>query len=264
MPTPDKLTVENESSSPKIPADPRTRSRSKVSGNRCKNLIFGGRDHRKAQNISLKSKLAHDPHSTLKKLNESREHHMTKHNSYVQINQSRVANLRQAQPVPAAGTDYRFCMGITAPGDTQDFLLKNSSLKFPKKKNADLSERVKCRNCQKYYNNDKNHPGSCSEAPVDKWFTVFEHLSCYTCANSVIYNCFKDSNGDYQEYSTVGSLDSPEGKRHLLLRIGLFCCMPLLVFYPLFWGLYKCAVRCKCCGGRHMPPSPSLLKEDPV
>lgn len=157
----------------------------------------------------------------------------------------------------------RFCVGgqMEKQGD---FLLKNSSLKVLKKKSTDLGERVRCRNCQKYYSHDKNHPGSCNEAPTDKWFSIFEHLSCYTCANSVIYNCFKDSDGDYREYATLGSLKSPEGKRHLLLRIGLFCCMPLLVFYPLFWGLYKCAIKCRCCGGRHMPPSPSLLKEDPV
>jgi len=227
---------------------------------------------------------------TLSKLDQKRDLYPTKFNSYVQMNDpkspnsaSSGGNIRTLQPhhhaaaygrprVPGVSqgytgsihpADYRFYLGNKTVDSVSDPMLlntvappKHNLQRSTKGSKRDFGERLRCRHCQSYYNQDRNRPGSCPDAPIDPWKKFFRRISCLVCADAVLYHGCQDEEGNYPRVSCScrDSYDSSQSlPRRWLSLILLSIFIPCLCLYPLLAACHKCGVTCQCCGGRHEP-----------
>uniref|UniRef100_A0A8C1LL67 Sprouty-related, EVH1 domain-containing protein 2 n=3 Tax=Cyprinus carpio TaxID=7962 RepID=A0A8C1LL67_CYPCA len=123
------------------------------------------------------------------------------------------------------------------------------AFKLKGKRRKEDGERSRCAYCRDMFNHEENRRGQCHDAP-DPIRTCIHRVSFMWCADSMLYHCMSDPEG---EYSDPCSCDSSE--EHFCLRwtalLGLSLLAPCLCCYPPLHGCHRCGVACGCCGGKH-------------
>uniref|UniRef100_A0A3Q4GWV9 Sprouty-related, EVH1 domain-containing protein 2 n=1 Tax=Neolamprologus brichardi TaxID=32507 RepID=A0A3Q4GWV9_NEOBR len=95
--------------------------------------------------------------------------------------------------------------------------------------------------------------GRCQDAP-DPVRTCIRRVSCMWLADTMLYHCMSDPEGDY---SDPCSCDGGEGGgggclgTRWLALFGLSLVAPCLCLYPPLHACHRVGLACGCCGGRH-------------
>ncbi|XP_049547376.1 sprouty-related, EVH1 domain-containing protein 2 isoform X3 [Anopheles darlingi] len=114
-----------------------------------------------------------------------------------------------------------------------------------------IKTRLRCRYCQEFYNDERNHKGSCDYAP-DCFRTAIENVSGMPCARCMLYHCMKDSEGETAAHPCVCTGESGCTKRWIGLAL-LSLVVPCLWCYPPLRACHWIGVSCRLCGGKHKP-----------
>lgn len=133
------------------------------------------------------------------------------------------------------------------------------------------TERALCEHCGEAFYLSDNRRGRCQDAP-DPVGVCIRRLSCMWLADTMLYHCMSDPEGEYsdpcscevgggvgggdgdggggREGGGAGAGGARLGTRWLAL-LGLSLVAPCLCLYPPLHACHQGAVRCGCCGGRH-------------
>ncbi|XP_041430594.1 sprouty-related, EVH1 domain-containing protein 1 [Xenopus laevis] len=123
-----------------------------------------------------------------------------------------------------------------------------SSLKKSKRKKED-GERSRCVYCQELFNHEENGRGKCQDAPDPMQRCIYQ-VSCMLCAESMLYHCMSDSEGDYSDPCSCDASDENLCLRWLAL-ITLSFIAPCMCCYLPLRTCHHCGEMCGCCGGKH-------------
>lgn len=112
----------------------------------------------------------------------------------------------------------------------------------------------RCVYCRSVFSASENGPGRCRDAP-DPALHCLRQWTCVWCAESLLYHCMSDSEGEFWEPCSCE--DSPVGSPHplccarwlALLALSLF--VPCMCCYLPLRACLRCGERCGCCGGKH-------------
>lgn len=114
-----------------------------------------------------------------------------------------------------------------------------------------LSQRLKCVHCQETFLPEDNRRGSCLDAP-DPVTDCIDAVSCSCCARAVLYHCMlKAEGGGEPSHPCVCDASADNGCKRWTLLSMLSLVIPCLWCYWPLTLCHRCAVRCRCCGGRH-------------
>ncbi|XP_059496893.1 sprouty-related, EVH1 domain-containing protein 1 [Stegostoma tigrinum] len=95
-----------------------------------------------------------------------------------------------------------------------------------------------------------NGPGRCRDAPDPAEHCV-RQLSCMWCAESMLYHCMSDSEGDYSDPCSCEA----SSRHHLCARwvalVALSALSPCMCCYLPLRACHHCGQRWGCCGGKH-------------
>lgn len=128
-------------------------------------------------------------------------------------------------------------------------LSQPSNFKLKEDEEMGLGERRQCVYCGGIFRHEENGRGRCPDAP-DPTRSCIRRLSCMWCADSLLYHCMSDPEGDYFDPCSCDTADERFCVRWLSL-LGLALLAPCLCCYPPLHACHRCAVACGCCGGRH-------------
>ncbi|XP_044162190.1 sprouty-related, EVH1 domain-containing protein 3 [Bufo gargarizans] len=108
---------------------------------------------------------------------------------------------------------------------------------------------ARCVYCRDVFSSEENGRGQCQDAPDPIGRCVYQ-LSCMWCAESLLYHCMSDSEG---EYSDPCSCDP--GHPHFCIRwaalVALSLVVPCMCCYLPLRACHWCGEHCGCCGGKH-------------
>ncbi|XP_068178373.1 sprouty-related, EVH1 domain-containing protein 2-like [Antennarius striatus] len=110
-------------------------------------------------------------------------------------------------------------------------------------------ERSRCVYCQDIFSQEENRPGCCQEAP-DPIHTCIRRVSFIWCADSLLYHCMSDPEGDYSDPCSCDTSDERFCLRWTAL-VGLSLLVPCMCCYAPLRAFYHCGIACHCCGGKH-------------
>lgn len=113
----------------------------------------------------------------------------------------------------------------------------------------DGRERLRCVYCQNMFSPVENGRGRCQEAP-DPVQTCIRRVSFMWCADSLLYHCMSDTEGDYSDPCSCDASEERFCLRWLAL-LGLSLLAPCMCCYLPLRACYRCGVACHCCGGKH-------------
>jgi hypothetical protein len=91
--------------------------------------------------------------------------------------------------------------------------------------------------------------GGCQDAP-DPVKRCIHHMSCMLCADSMLYHCVSDSEGDFSDPCSCDTSDDKFCLRWLAL-VALSFIVPCMCCYVLLTVCHRCGEACGCCGGKH-------------
>ncbi|KAG5831067.1 hypothetical protein ANANG_G00299940 [Anguilla anguilla] len=106
------------------------------------------------------------------------------------------------------------------------------------------------------FNHEENGRGQCEDAP-DPVRTCIHRVSFMWCADSLLYHCMSDPEGDYSDPCSCDSSEERFLLRWLAL-LGLSLLAPCMCCYPPLQACYRCGAAWGCCGG-----STRLWAEEP-
>lgn len=112
----------------------------------------------------------------------------------------------------------------------------------------------RCVYCRSVFSASENGRGRCRDAP-DPALHCLRQWTCVWCAESLLYHCMSDSEGEFWEPCSCD--DSMGGHPHplccarwlALLALSLF--VPCMCCYLPLRACLRCGERCGCCGGKH-------------
>ncbi|XP_064173760.1 sprouty-related, EVH1 domain-containing protein 2-like [Anguilla rostrata] len=110
-------------------------------------------------------------------------------------------------------------------------------------------ERSRCVYCRDMFNHEENGRGQCEDAP-DPVRTCIHRVSFMWCADSLLYHCMSDPEGDYSDPCSCDSSEERFLLRWLAL-LGLSLLAPCMCCYPPLQACYRCGAAWGCCGGKH-------------
>lgn len=113
----------------------------------------------------------------------------------------------------------------------------------------DGRERLRCVYCQNMFSPMENGRGRCQEAP-DPVQTCIRRVSFMWCADSLLYHCMSDPEGDFSDPCSCDASEERFCLRWLAL-LGLSLLAPCMCCYVPLQACYRCGVACHCCGGKH-------------
>uniref|UniRef100_A0A8C1YHS7 Sprouty related EVH1 domain containing 1 n=1 Tax=Cyprinus carpio TaxID=7962 RepID=A0A8C1YHS7_CYPCA len=99
-----------------------------------------------------------------------------------------------------------------------------------------------CIYCRKMFNHKDNRRGQCQDAP-DPIKQCIYNVSCMLCAESMMYHCMSDLEGDFSDPCSCDASEEQFCVRWLAL-LGLSLLVPCMCCYP---PLHACH---RCCGGK--------------
>ncbi|XP_051502281.1 sprouty-related, EVH1 domain-containing protein 1-like isoform X2 [Myxocyprinus asiaticus] len=110
-------------------------------------------------------------------------------------------------------------------------------------------ERSRCIYCREMFNREDNWRGQCQDAPDPIRQCIYK-LSCMQCAESMLYHCMSDSEGDFSDPCSCDTSEDQFCVRWLAL-LGLSVVTPCMCCYPPLRACHRCGEVCHCCGGKH-------------
>ncbi|XP_069633330.1 LOW QUALITY PROTEIN: sprouty-related, EVH1 domain-containing protein 3 [Haliaeetus albicilla] len=99
------------------------------------------------------------------------------------------------------------------------------------------------------FSREENGRGQCRDAP-DPAGRCVRRLSCLWCAESLLYHCMADAEGDFSAPCSCGG-GHPHCCARWLAPAALALLVPCLCCYPPLRACHWCGGHCGCCGGRH-------------
>ncbi|XP_031168020.1 sprouty-related, EVH1 domain-containing protein 2 isoform X2 [Sander lucioperca] len=117
------------------------------------------------------------------------------------------------------------------------------------KRRKEDGERSRCIYCRDMFNHEDNGRGRCQEAP-DPVQTCIRRVSFMWCADSLLYHCMSDPEGDYSDPCSCDASDERFCLRWTAL-VALSMLAPCMCCYAPLRACYRCGVACRCCGGKH-------------
>lgn len=118
-----------------------------------------------------------------------------------------------------------------------------------KRRTEEGGGRSRCVYCQDMFNQEENGRGRCQEAP-DPIQTCIRRVSFMWCADSLLYHCMSDPEGDYSDPCSCDTSDERFCLRWTAL-VALSLLAPCMCCYAPLRACYRCGVACRCCGGKH-------------
>ncbi|XP_040348185.1 sprouty-related, EVH1 domain-containing protein 1 isoform X2 [Herpailurus yagouaroundi] len=151
-------------------------------------------------------------------------------------------------------SDYLYSCGdetkLSSLKDSVVFKAQPSSLKFKKsKRRKEDGERSRCVYCQERFNHEENGRGKCQDAPDPIKRCIYQ-VSCMLCAESMLYHCMSDSEGDFSDPCSCDTSDDKFCLRWLAL-VALSFIVPCMCCYVPLRMCHRCGEACGCCGGKH-------------
>lgn len=110
-------------------------------------------------------------------------------------------------------------------------------------------ERSRCIYCREMFNHEDNGRGQCQDAPDPIRQCIYK-VSCMLCAESMLYHCMSDSEGDFSDPCSCDTSDEQFCLRWLAL-VALSVIAPCMCCYLPLRACHHCGEACRCCGGKH-------------
>ncbi|XP_029585724.1 sprouty-related, EVH1 domain-containing protein 1 [Salmo trutta] len=110
-------------------------------------------------------------------------------------------------------------------------------------------ERSRCIYCREMFNHEDNRRGQCQDAPDPIKQCIYK-VSCMLCAESMLYHCMSDSEGDFSDPCSCDTADEQFCLRWLAL-VALSFIAPCMCCYLPLRACHHCGEACQCCGGKH-------------
>uniref|UniRef100_A0A3B3RMS3 Sprouty-related, EVH1 domain-containing protein 2 n=2 Tax=Paramormyrops kingsleyae TaxID=1676925 RepID=A0A3B3RMS3_9TELE len=110
-------------------------------------------------------------------------------------------------------------------------------------------ELLRCVYCREAFERGENRRGHCPDAP-DPVRACIRRASCLWCADSLLYHCLSDPEGDYSDPCSCEPGDERFCLRWMALA-GLSLLVPCMCCYVPLRACHRAAVACHCCGGKH-------------
>lgn len=110
-------------------------------------------------------------------------------------------------------------------------------------------ERSRCVYCREMFNHEDNRRGECQDAPDPIKQCIYK-VSCMLCAESMLYHCMSDSEGDFSDPCSCDISEEQFCVRWLAL-LALSLVAPCMCCYPPLRACHRCGETCRCCGGKH-------------
>ncbi|XP_026867430.2 sprouty-related, EVH1 domain-containing protein 1 [Electrophorus electricus] len=148
--------------------------------------------------------------------------------------------------------EYLFPDGTEAHAGGKDSIKTQqpSPLLKPKKsRRREDGERSRCIYCREMFNHEDNWRGQCQDAPDPIKQCIYK-VSCMLCAESMLYHCMSDSEGDFSDPCSCDASEEQFCLRWLAL-LGLSLVAPCMCCYPPLRACHHCGEACHCCGGKH-------------
>ncbi|XP_048187952.1 sprouty-related, EVH1 domain-containing protein 1 isoform X2 [Perognathus longimembris pacificus] len=163
------------------------------------------------------------------------------------------ANMQFSKP-DSKKPDYLYSCGdetkLNSLKDSVVFKTQPSSLKFKKsKRRKEDGERSRCVYCQERFNHEENGRGACLDAPDPVKRCIYQ-VSCMLCAESMLYHCMSDSEGDFSDPCSCDTSDDKFCLRWLAL-VALSFLVPCMCCYVPLRTCHRCGEASGCCGGKH-------------
>uniref|UniRef100_A0A3Q2PXM8 Sprouty related EVH1 domain containing 1 n=1 Tax=Fundulus heteroclitus TaxID=8078 RepID=A0A3Q2PXM8_FUNHE len=144
-------------------------------------------------------------------------------------------------------------MGLGAGfGLGKDPAIKTQPSPLPKPKGRrrrEDGERSRCIYCREMFNHEDNWRGQCQDAPDPIKQCIYK-VSCMLCAESMLYHCMSDSEGDFSDPCSCDTSDEQFCLRWLAL-LALSFIAPCMCCYLPLRACHHCGEACHCCGGKH-------------
>ncbi|XP_059856963.1 sprouty-related, EVH1 domain-containing protein 3 isoform X2 [Delphinus delphis] len=122
----------------------------------------------------------------------------------------------------------------------------------PTKASPEAEEAARCVHCRALFRRRADgRGGRCAEAP-DPGRRLVRRLSCLWCAESLLYHCLSDAEGDFSDPCACEPGHPRPAARWAALA-ALSLAVPCLCCYAPLRACHWVAARCGCagCGGRH-------------
>ncbi|XP_038623408.1 sprouty-related, EVH1 domain-containing protein 3 [Tachyglossus aculeatus] len=107
----------------------------------------------------------------------------------------------------------------------------------------------RCVYCQDVLRGEEKGRGRCQDAP-DPVGRCLRQLTCLWCAESLLYHCMSDSEGDYTDPCSCDP-GHPQFCARWAALLALALAVPCMCCYLPLRACHWAARRCGCCGGRH-------------
>uniref|UniRef100_A0A8C3GAB2 Sprouty related EVH1 domain containing 1 n=1 Tax=Cyclopterus lumpus TaxID=8103 RepID=A0A8C3GAB2_CYCLU len=147
---------------------------------------------------------------------------------------------------PGIGTSMGLGLGKDTAIKTQPSPLIKS--KKGRRRRED-GERSRCIYCREMFNHEDNWRGQCQDAPDPIKQCIYK-VSCMLCAESMLYHCMSDSEGDFSDPCSCDTSDEQFCLRWLAL-VALSFIAPCMCCYLPLRACHHCGEACRCCGGKH-------------
>ncbi|MEQ2214481.1 hypothetical protein XENOCAPTIV_008928 [Xenoophorus captivus] len=118
-------------------------------------------------------------------------------------------------------------------------------------------ERAQCEHCGEAFYLSENRRGRCQDAP-DPLRVCIRRVSCMWLADTMLYHCMSDPEGEYSDPCSCDGGEGSGGGRlgtRWLALLGLSMVAPCLCLYPPLHACHRAGLACGCCGGRHKAQS---------
>lgn len=134
----------------------------------------------------------------------------------------------------------------------KDHAIKTQPSPLPKlkgRRRREDGERSRCIYCREMFNHEDNWRGQCQDAPDPIKQCIYK-VSCMLCAESMLYHCMSDSEGDFSDPCSCDTSDEQFCLRWLAL-LALSFIAPCMCCYLPLRACHHCGEACHCCGGKH-------------
>ncbi|XP_026215147.1 sprouty-related, EVH1 domain-containing protein 2 [Anabas testudineus] len=174
--------------------------------------------------------------------------------TYVHFSKNEGSKHNYTYPYPLSCDGVRGCDGkpgcmALGGGHRAVVTLQPRAVQPKGKRQKEDGERSRCIYCQDMFNQEDNGRGRCQEAP-DPIQTCIRRVSFLWCADSLLYHCMSDPEGDYTDPCSCDTSDERFCLRWTAL-VGLSLLAPCMCCYAPLRACYRCGVACHCCGGKH-------------
>ncbi|XP_039627506.1 sprouty-related, EVH1 domain-containing protein 3 isoform X2 [Polypterus senegalus] len=108
----------------------------------------------------------------------------------------------------------------------------------------------RCVYCRDVFSDEENGRGQCQDAP-DPMQHCIHQLSCMWCAESMLYHCMSDSEGEFSDPCSCEDTTHPHFCARWLALVALSLLVPCMCCYLPLRACLRCGEKCGCCGGKH-------------